>query len=296
MDSPLGNEVLAPAGVGTAGQTIDQVRLGAMLESTFHTPGYQPPLLPSTAMELIEITRRPDVTYRVVAAVLEKSPLIASQVLRIAQSAAYRRAAPIRSLDQAASLLGLRTLADLFLQATLTSRVFRVAGYEKPMNRLRDHSAATAIVSRLVCHETSYTDDYAFLCGLLHDVGTVACIIALVECGNGERDGGPPPFAQAWPVIRDMHEVASARLAQIWQLPSNVGVVIGHHHSLASKGVVHPLAAIVCVADAIATELGHAFESEIDSDQVARAQTALELTDAQLTGIRRSAERMLSAP
>jgi HD-like signal output (HDOD) protein len=267
-----------------------------MLESTFNAPGYQPPVLPSTAIQLLEITRRPDVTFSVVAVLLKKEPLIASQVLRIAQSAVYRRASPVRSLEHAASLLGLRTLSDLFVQAALTARVFRVPGYEKPMSQLRDHSAATAIVSRLLCHETPYTDDYAFLCGLLHDVGTAACVIALAESFGAEDQRNLPPLKHFWPVICDMHEVASARLAQIWQLPPDIGVIIGHHHSLFWKGAIHPHAAVVCVAESIATELGHPFESEIDGDQVLKAQAALQLTDAALDRVRRSAERMLFVP
>ncbi len=275
---------------------LDPIQLGAMLESTFNAPGYQPPLLPSTAIQLLEITRQPDVTFRVVAMLLKKEPLIASQVLRIAQSPAYRRVAPVRSLEHAASLLGLRTLSDLFLQVAVTARVFRAPGYEQPMSQLRDHSAATAIVSRLLCHETDCSDDYAFLCGLLHDVGTAACLIALAESLGAGDHGSLPPLTQFWPVIRDMHEVASARLAQIWQLPPDVGIIIGHHHSLLWHEAIHPHAAIVCIADSIATELGHPFESELDGDQFSRAQAALQLTDADLDRVRRSAERVLIVP
>jgi HD-like signal output (HDOD) protein len=262
-----------------------------MIESTFNAPGYQPPMLPATALELLEISRRPDVTFPVVATLIRKEPLIASKVLRLAQSPAYRRASPVRSLEQAASLIGLRTLADLFMQAALAIRVFRVPAYANPMSQLRDHSAATAIVSRLVCQEISLPHDYAFLCGLLHDVGSVACILALAD-RFGEN---PPPLADVWPVIRSMHEVASARLAEIWELPSDIGVVIGHHHSLAWKASACPLAAVVCIADSIATELGYAFESEVDEDQVARAKSDLGLSDEQMSGVRRTAEWLLHA-
>jgi hypothetical protein len=120
--------------------TVDLVELASTLDATFSAVGYQPPLLPSIALELMNIARKPDVTFPVVASLLEKEPLLASQVLRIAQSTIYRRASPIRSLEQAASLLGLRALADLFLQASLTTRVFRAPTYQEPMNQLRDHA------------------------------------------------------------------------------------------------------------------------------------------------------------
>ena len=156
----------------------------------------------------MQLARRPDVTFPMVAALLQKEPLLATQVLRIAQSPVYRRAEPVRSLEQAASLLGLRALADLFLQASLTARVFRAPAYEGTMNRLRDHAVATAITARLVCRETAFSDDYAFLCGLLHDVGTAACIIVLADsAARGKTD--PLPLHLVWPVINGMHEAMS---------------------------------------------------------------------------------------
>jgi putative nucleotidyltransferase with HDIG domain len=274
---------------------LDRDELALLFSNAFTAPGYQPPVLPSTALELLAIARKPDVTFPIVARLLEKEPLIVSQVLRLAQSPVYRRAEPIRSLEQAASMLGLRALADLFLQASLSAKVFRAPGYEGPMTQLREHSIATAVVSRLVCRETSLSDDYAFLCGLLHDIGTAACIIVLAEEYGGRGQEKPhAPLEGFWPVIRDTHEQIALKLGEMWQLPADVRWVIGHHHVLAAGGPVHPLAAVVCVADSIATALGRGFELETDASQVARAATSLSLTSAQLEKVTLEARRLLS--
>ncbi len=271
---------------------VDATRVRALFAATFGNPRYQPPVLPSTAVELIAIARSPDVTFPQVAALLEREPLLASQVLRLAQSPVYRRAEPVRSLEQAAGLLGLRTLADLFVQASVTARLFRAPTYEQAMSTLRDHSTATAIIARVLCRTTSFADDYAFLCGLLHDVGTAACIIVLANDFDG-RKGDAVPLSVFWPVIREVHESISLRLAQLWELPADVRLVIGHHHSLLVAGAVHPLAAIVCVADSLAIEMGHSLETEFDRDSVARAMAALRLTDAQVAAARATAEKLL---
>ena len=274
---------------------VDTAQIEELLVSSFRAAGYQPPLLPSTAIELMQLARRPDVTFPMVAALLQKEPLLATQVLRIAQSPVYRRAEPVRSLEQAASLLGLRALADLFLQASLTARVFRAPAYEGTMNRLRDHAVATAITARLVCRQTAFSDDYAFLCGLLHDVGTAACIIVLADsAARGKTD--PLPLHLVWPVINGMHEAMSDRLAEIRQLPADVRLVIGHHHSLAIGGAVHPMAAVVAVADSIASDLGHALDVGVNRTQPARAEASLNLSAAQLRSIRQSAEKLLPTP
>jgi HD-like signal output (HDOD) protein len=261
-----------------------------MLNATFAAPGYQPPMLPSVAIELLHVTRQPDVTFPLVSALLHKEPLLASQVLRVAQSPAYRRAQPVRSLEQAARALGLTFLADVFLQASLAARVFRCAAYEHPMNQLRVHAVATAHISRWVSGETPHSDDLAFLCGLLHDVGAAACLIVLADAfGNRST----VPLSVVWPLVWEAHQAASYRLAELWHLPEDVQVVIGSHHPVAADRWTHPLAAVVCVADAIATDMGHGVPFEIDRGEVTRAQQQLGLSDVQLARIRSVAAKLL---
>lgn len=292
-DDPGGQSVAVPPD----GQCqVDAGQLTAMFDAAFEAPNYQPPVLPSTALELMHLARRPDVTFPRVAALLRREPLIVTQVLRLAQSPVYRRAEPVRSLEQAASLLGLRALADLFVQATLTARVFRAPAYEAPMNQLRDHSIATATIARIVCRETSFAEDYAYLCGLLHDVGIAASIIVLAErFGGGPGKPPPVPVSVFWAVVRETHEATADRLAALWNLPADVRVVIGHHHSLEVGGEVHPLAAVVCVADSIAMQLAERVETAAERAQVAVAIRALGLREGQLRTISDSAAQSLAA-
>jgi hypothetical protein len=72
-------------------------------------------------------------------------------------------------------------------------------------------------------------------------------------------------------------------------------MVIGHHHSLTIGGAIHPLAAVVCVADAMAADLGHSLEGEADSTQATRAADALGISSAQILNIRRQAKKLLAS-
>lgn len=196
---------------------IDPVQLEARFKAAFYAPDYQPPVLPAVALELMALARQPDVTFPKVAALLESDPVLAGQLLRLVQSPVYRRSQAVRSLEHAVSVLGLRAVSDLFLQVSLSARVFRAPAYEGPMTEVREHSAALAILSRLICCETTFSDDYAFLCGLLHDIGTAVSIILLADDfggGRGKRD--PVPLSAFWPVIRATHEATGARLAELW--------------------------------------------------------------------------------
>lgn len=259
------------------------------LRTAFRSKAYEPPLLPASATELLALSRKPNVAYAEMVALMEKDPLIAGKVLRIAQSAAYSRQGVIQSLSQAAVRLGVETLTQIFLEVSMTMKVFRAPAYDAPMTALRKHSVATAHVARLVCRHTSIFDDYAFLCGLLHDVGVAACLIVLSERG---REEPPIPFEVAWPAIVEVHEEASKQLTTHWNLPPDVRLVVGMHHIPVVSGVVHPVGAAVSIAEYIVSEAGGDSLGEGIAPPV-RAMNALGMSDALREQIQREAKVVL---
>jgi HD-like signal output (HDOD) protein len=262
----------------------------AHLRQTLTSSSYKPPLLPSIALELMKVTRQPGVSVAEVRKLLERDALLAGKVLQIAQSALYSRGAPVRSLHDAISLLGLRTLGDLFLQTVLSMRVFRADGYDGPMTMLMQHSMVTAHVARIACRMTAMPDEYAFMCGLLHDAGMAAGLIIFADSrvptskdARGPQSGTVPRFEEVSLALHAVHEEASAILADAWKLNPDIHVVIGsHHHLRANGGRIHPLAAVVCVSDWIASEVGAGMGSESDFAQAEVAAKELRFSKQNL--------------
>jgi HD-like signal output (HDOD) protein len=236
---------------------LDAMELKTKLLELFRSSSYQPPVLPVVAVELLALTRKPRVDVRNVVELLEKDALLAGDLLKIAQSPLYATA-PIRSLEDAILRLGLSKVSDLFLRASLDRRVFRSPGYDEPMNQLRKHSALTAELVQRVCRLSVGMEQYAFLCGLLHDVGTAAAILALSEVTPR------PPFEKVLPIVESIHEGCSEVVARIWRLPPDVGTVLSLHHRLSLDGKVHPMAAAVAIADGLCEEVGLGFYAETD--------------------------------
>lgn len=271
------------------------------LRQTLVSPNYKPPLLPSIALELMKVTRQPGVSLVEVRNLLERDPLLAAKVLQIAQSAMYSRGSPVRSLHDAISLLGLRTLADLFLQTVLSMRVFRADGYDGPMAMLMQHSMVTAHVARLACRMTALPDEYAFMCGLLHDAGMAAGLLIFADSHGprSSRDGArakpaAPSYDEVSAALYAVHEEASAILADAWKLNPDIKFVIGsHHHLRANGGRIHPLAAVVCISDWIASEAGAAMGSESDFMQAEMASKELRFTKANLDELAAKAREIL---
>jgi HD-like signal output (HDOD) protein len=259
----------------------------------FASPTYRPPLLPSVALEIMELAERPSVSFEAVVGVLEHDPILAAKVLSISQSALYAPRSPILSLKQAAVRLGLGALRDLVVEAALKLRVFRVPGYDAAMERLSRHSTLVAYLVRELCRRTAIEAEYAFVCGLLHDVGIAACLLALSD----DPRGGPIPFEALGSVLREVHESASGLLARLWGLRPEIQSVVGTHHQLEIGGRPHPLNAALIVAEGLAGELDpHQQELESNPEDVYRAAcVALGLEGSALAAARAEAAEVAQA-
>src|SRR5512142_1785749 len=176
---------------------VDRSAVHVRLLRLFASPSYRPPLLPGVAHEVIRLAQDPDVSIRDVTGVLERDQVLATKVMSIAQSAIYRPRTPAVTLQQATVRLGLKTLRNIVVEASLTLRVFDAPGYEAAMTRLSWHSIATAYILRTLARRTGVDPDFAFLCGLLHDIGIAACLLALSD----DARGNALPFEELGPVL-----------------------------------------------------------------------------------------------
>lgn len=216
----------------------------------FRSPRYQPPLLPVIAVEIMALSQQREASTQEIVDVLGRDPLLAAQVLARAQSSAYTRGQATRTLLDAVMKLGLRVLRNIVFEVSLNTRVFMApAGYVEAMERLRVHSVATGHLANLVAKHTNHPDDFAFLAGLLHDVGVAGLFIAQAELPD------PPPLNVAWPGILQHHAEASGALARLWRLPKPLQAVLANHHSVTIEGQPSTLAATIVLAERLAFEL-----------------------------------------
>jgi HD-like signal output (HDOD) protein len=288
-NADYGNGVVSvPTGSLRGQQRLGPAELKAKLLELFRSPGYRPPLLPVVAVELLALVRQPRTEVREVVALLRQDSLLAARLLAIAQSPIYATSA-VRTLEDAIVRLGTNRVADLFLRASLDLRVFRAPGYDEPMNQLRRHSAVTAELALKVCRAGIGMEDYAFVCGLLHDIGIAASILALSELDP------KPPLDKVWPSIEPIHEACSEIIARIWKLAPDIATVLSLHHRLSLDGHAHPIAAAVAIADRLADEAGCGFLAETDPELFQSAQRVLGIDAKTLDRLRADAHALAAA-
>ncbi len=248
---------------------LDEQAVKVRLLEAIRAPSYQPPTLPAVAIEVLNLSQQPKVSFADVGKVLERDGMMTGQVLKLAQSPLFAGKQKVTSIHQAMVRLGLRTVRDLVVQVALQAKVFRCKPYAPAMESLRRHSTAVGHLARIITKYTSFDAEFAFLCGLLHDVGVAGCLLALAEHA---KPGPPPPIEEAWPSVMAVHEQASELMAQNWALPPDVSIVLGAHHKVLVGGYPHPMAATILMADDLSRDLGfgltYAPDQEASSGQV----------------------------
>ena len=205
------------------GEPLSEEQLWEALTRTFQSPRYQPPMLPVVATELMQVSSRADADVTQIVHLLERDTLLAGRVLKLCNSPLYGAVEPIRSLKTAVVRLGLAELRDVVMEAAFSARVFKTTGYSEAVDRVRVHSTAVAHLSRAIARHTTFESEYAFLCGLLHDVGLSAALVALGDVPRGEQ---LRPVADLWPALFSLHETVGGSVATVWKLPAEVAMVL----------------------------------------------------------------------
>ena len=235
-----------------AGSLYDpSIRLLRQLEATFSDERYQPPRVPRVALELMELAKQPSVAFNGIVQVLETDALLAAEVLRLAQSPAFVRKVPPRTLAAAVSRLGLKAIQGLVWQSAMNGKVFKSRRFSSSLEEVRRHSIAVAHIARSIAAAGHQGGDDAFLAGLLHDVGVSAILLAAADIeGSAGFD-----VALVAEVVEELHPTAGAVVARLWNLPPELQLAIAGHHDVTESS--HPLVAIVTVAASVATQLGY---------------------------------------
>ncbi len=126
------------------------------------------PPLNAIANQVLAATAKPDVSFKQLAAVMECDPAFAADALLIANSSLFGFASRIQVLRHALAVLGIDRIKALAV--TVAMRSFMGKGGPL-LHQIWQHSAACAMIARLISPIFRITGDAAYTLGLLHDIG-----------------------------------------------------------------------------------------------------------------------------
>ncbi|MGC4123128.1 MAG: HDOD domain-containing protein [Myxococcales bacterium] len=184
---------------------------------------------PAVALQIIERVHDPKADARSVGGFISRDPALAADVVKVANSAAYRGVSEIESVHQAVARLGL-------------GEVGRVASAVAARNLLGlpgDRAGSTALFIRAVAVATAAAgaalrqrgarSDHVWLGGLLHDVGRALAphIFARIKSEPGARLTSVELGQQ---VVERVHVEVGAMAIRQWALPAYLLDICAHHH------------------------------------------------------------------
>ena len=177
------------------------------------------PSIPKVAQDLLQQFDSPKTSLDSVAKNIEKDPVIAAKILRLANSARFRGSRESSSIDDAAMRLGFETLRTLVLSSAVTG-AFQ-AGPNFDLKGFWHKSFQVAGICRLLAKQTGADAEIAFTCGVMHNIGELLIqtgapeIAARINSGHG----GAGRVANETLQLGFGYPEVGAELAKRWQLP-----------------------------------------------------------------------------
>lgn len=175
---------------------------------------------------------------------VEKDPVIAARILRVANSPFFGLTHEVDSIAHAVSLVGLRSLQSMALAVAVMEQ-FRptdprlLSAHQEHWR----HSVAVAVCTQALARRARMAMDTAFSAGLLHDMGHLVMLsidphrfdevqVRMQQTGNGAE----PPSITALKLAAERtvwgfdHCQVGDLLAQRWQLPASLRRCMALHH------------------------------------------------------------------
>lgn len=205
------------------------------------------PTMPGTAAEVMTLCQQETTDAAKLSAVLHRDQTIASNVLRVANSAAYAGQMPCASLQQAVSRLGMQLITEIAMAVSVRGRMFANPKCAELLAALWKHSVLTGFYTKEIARLRRRNVEIAFLCGLLHDLGK-AVLLNNVDRVVGKNDL-EIPIAYLLAAVDEQHVQAGVLLASDWKLPEQIAEAVLCHHDYAAAQRFQDMAMTVCLAD-----------------------------------------------
>ena len=222
--------------------------------------GANVPAIPRVVGELMASFRREDCDADYIARLVSADPALSAKVLKLANSAFYRRAREVVSVRAATVIIGYVALRLLVASFGMAGAVRLPPGMDG--KKFWRYCLHTGVVARYLASRCGVDPEIAFSAGLLHAVGHPAIGLAMPEQWSAlEREA---PFYARDRALRERkrwgfdHALVGGRLAETWSFPPALAQAIRYGAEPLAAEEYSPVATVVRVAADIiaARELG----------------------------------------
>src|SRR5471032_3557 len=220
----------------------------------FRVPVFRP-----VAVKLLQLLRNEDVSVHEVSRLLYSDPGFSTEMLTMANSAAYGSSHRILTIEKAVVLLGLDRTRSLATKTALDGMIRGLGGSPTIQNCWR-HSLATALIAKWLAPFYRLHPDLIYTTALMHDVGRLGLLAAepnqyskLLESVEGTSED---MLLAERCAFRVDHCEEGLFLTKTWGLPQGFWLPSSQHH-VAKNPTTARFVDIIRLACALANALGY---------------------------------------
>ena len=129
---------------------------------------------PTVCAKIFEVIRSPHASAQEIGETVRLDANLAARLLKIVNSSYYGFPSRIDTVSRAVTILGLRDLSNLVLAISAVRSFSRLRTGLVPMEVFWKHSILSAAIARQLAKLTGEGEpERLFVCGLLHDIGSL---------------------------------------------------------------------------------------------------------------------------
>jgi putative nucleotidyltransferase with HDIG domain len=242
------------------------------------------PMIPAVAREVLEFANDPKVPVKRLVKVVGKEPILASKVLRLANSAYSASAVQITSISGAIVRMGTEAIRNL-VTATCVASILTDKGQGNAGRELVDHGIGTAYIASFIADAAGESREQAFVCGLLHDIGKMLIYHLAHHPQRGVRK---PTAEELATVMARRHAEFGGHMMRLWELPGLLHEAVRFHHDPALADDPRQ-AAVTYAANRLAHQYGFGCAREDDDLAADPIFASVNVKPATLTHIKHQA-------
>ncbi|MCG6200043.1 HDOD domain-containing protein [Psychromonas antarctica] len=177
----------------------------------------QLPVLPILLLELMESFSQEGARVEDIAKKIGMDQSISAKVIRMANSAAYRRGNEVESIERAVIRLGFNQVRSIVVATSLSNVFPDTPGFDK--NKFWKDTFTTASIAKALAKHANINEETAFTCAMMHNIGELLLqILKPEECSlimMAIETGEPRLSAQRETFGFDYSQIG-AELARRW--------------------------------------------------------------------------------
>lgn len=180
----------------------------------------QVPAVPRVIRAMKGLWDNEETNLKKISSVIELDPSLALRVISIANSAMFFGMPPINSVADALIRIGLNQARDLVMTYTYSTLfTSKQLVFRRIFDEMWEHSLLCSVITQSLAGSASIDHGgYAYLLGLLHDVGKLCLLKAFTDMWE-EKSLSEAQLEILQEVIAESHRAVSARLLREAKLP-----------------------------------------------------------------------------